>query len=126
MFSAKTTNEVPLGEGLFRRQGSNFKNWKVRRYSLLPSFRLMYSDALSGASKGSMNISNVTVCEGLRENIKSSGAPKVAVSMDVCSFDDSRTLNVVFDSVAEAKQFLLLLYRCSRKHNVPVSYFCIG
>jgi hypothetical protein len=125
MFSHKTTNEVPLGEGLFRKQGSNVKSWKVRKYSLLPSYTLQYSDALSNVVKGRMNISNVTVREGARENGKNSGGPKEAIAMDICSFDDSRNLEVVFDSVDEAKQFLLVLLKCTRKHNIPVCLLLI-
>lgn len=123
MFSNKTTNEVPVGEGLFRKQGSNVKNWKVRKYSLLSSYKLQYSDALSNVIKGSMQISNVTVREGAKENLKSSGGPREAIAMDICSFDDSRNLEVVFDSVDEAKQFLFVLQKCTRKHNIPVSFF---
>jgi len=121
MFSNKTTNEVPVGEGLFRKQGSNVKSWKVRKYSLLSSYTLQYSDPLSNVIKGNMNISNVTVREGARENGKNGGAPKEAIAMDICSFDDSRTLEVVFDAIEEAKQFLLVLHKCTRKHNIPVS-----
>ena len=29
MFSNKTTNEIPIGEGLFRKQGSNVKSWQI-------------------------------------------------------------------------------------------------
>ena len=97
---------------------------KVGKYSLLSSCQLQYSDALTSQIKGSMSISNVSLREGARENAKNSGAPKESFAMDICSFDDSRTLEVVFDTVADAKSFLQILYKCSRKQNIAVNCDC--
>lgn len=122
MFSNKNTSELPVGEGLFRKQGSTVKNWKVRQYALFSSSsELQYSDAQTGAVKGSMSVGNVSIREGAKENCKASGAPKEGYSMDICSFNDSRNLEVVFDSGAEARRFLKLLAKVAKKHNLSVS-----
>lgn len=119
---------VSLGEGLFRKQGSTVKNWKIRKYALFSSFELTYSDTISNATKGTMNVSNVSIREGTRENTKLSSSPhKDAYAMDILSYEDSRTLEVVFDSMEEAKKFLRVLCKCSKKHNISVSknYFLL-
>lgn len=110
-----------IGEGIFRKQGSNVKSWKVRKYVVTSDHILWYYD-ISGVLKGNMSIKNVRVGDGAPEAIASSGIPASqqvrAVSLNVKSLTDNRVLEVVLETEGECKSFLKYINNASIISNI--------
>lgn len=113
-----------VGEGLFRKQGSNVKNWKVRKYVITSDHILWYYDS-TDALKGNMTVKNIRVGEGNIDAIAASGIKgsiqSHAVSLAVKSLTDNRVLDVVLETETQCKNFLKQLYDASLHNNIPVS-----
>ncbi len=111
-----------LGSGMFRKLGSGVKNWKQRIYKIDKEFNLHYYDPKSNELKGTMNIKGVAVKLGDFSHIKASGISinNNAIPLSVVSLDDSRNLELVFDTLDEAKSFIQFLSRGSELNNFSV------
>ena len=120
--------EAIAGSGTFRKQGQGYKNWKVRKYIISANRKLSYYSTRSACTdadlKGIINISSVRLTQGSFENIKSSGISKTeiekAYALSLTCLEDSKTFELVFDSLAEIKYFLSLVEKISTVNNLPV------
>ena len=118
------------GNGTFRKQGQGYKNWKVRKYIISANRKLSYYSTRSACTdadmKGIINISSVRLTQGSFENIKSSGISKTeiekAYALSLTCLEDSKTFELVFDSLAEIKHFLSLVGKISTVNNLPVRF----
>ena len=122
------SNEKIVGFGTFRKQGSGYKNWKVRKYIIRTNLMLSYYDPKSSCSdadlKGTLNLTSVRLVQGNINNIKSSGIAKTeienAYALSLTCLENGRTIEIVFDSLAEIKHFLSLVDKISVVNNLPV------
>ena len=118
-----------IGSGVFRKCGSGFKSWKLRKFVLRSNCILTYYDTKSklelGDEKGSLDISAVELKQGDLKNIKSSGAPENAVALKLTCLKDSRIIELVFDTVSDLKNLICLIHRVSSMHNLEVRALCI-
>ena len=119
--------EAIAGSGTFRKQGQGYKNWKVRKYIISANRKLSYYSTKSACTdadlKGIINISSVRLTKGSVENIKSSGISteiEKAYALSLTCLEDSKTFELVFDSLAEIKHFLSLVEKISTVNNLPV------
>lgn len=116
---------VVVGEGMFRKQGSNVRSWKIRKYVVTSDHKLWYYDS-NGVPKGKMDVKNIRVGDGLPESIPNSGIPTAqhhgAMAINIKSLSDNRILEIVFDSEAHCKTFLVYLNKASVHNNIPVRF----
>lgn len=83
---------------------------------------LTYYDLKTDGEKGTFTVSKIKITKGPIENIEeliSSGvSPESAVAINVHSYDEMRTLEVVFFTTKDVKIFCDLLNQVSRTNNV--------
>ena len=110
-----------LGEGVFRKQGSNVRSWKVRKFVITSDHILWYYDS-SGTLKGSMCIKNIRVGDGTPESIMACGIPGPqqvrAMAVNIKSLTDNRTLEVVLETESDCRHFMVYLNRAAINSNV--------
>jgi hypothetical protein len=110
-----------VGEGVFRKQGSNVRSWKVRKYVITSDHILWYYDS-AGTLKGNMCIKNIRVGDGTPESISSSGIPGPqqvrAMAVNVKSLTDNRVMEIVVDSEGDCRNFMLHLNGAAINSNI--------
>lgn len=130
--SAKDSNysSVILGGGEFRKKGSKVKNWKIRSYYIKDDHRLLYFDPVTKEPKGVVDVSEVIISMGPRENLQKSGSSdfscEVGYSIMLSLLCESMNLELVFDTNKEAQKFVLLLGYVAVASNVTVPSFDIS
>lgn len=114
-----------IGGGEFRKKGSNVKSWKIRSYYVKEDATLMYFDPITKEPKGVINVSEVAIIEGPKENLQASGCSdfsiEIGVSLILTILSESRKMEVVFDTLKEAQKFCLLLGYVATASNLVVS-----
>lgn len=99
-----------------------YRNWKRRGYKIMSNGILTYYDLKTEGEKGTFNISKIKIINGPIENIweiDSDGVPaETAVAVNVHSYDEMRTLEVVFFTRKDVKIFCGLLLQASVTHNI--------
>lgn len=99
-----------------------YRNWKRRGYKVLSNGVLTYYDLKTQEEKGTFNISKLKIIQGPVENIQdlsANGASSdIAVAVNVHSYDEMRTLEVVFFTKKDVKIFCDLLLQASTTHNI--------
>lgn len=124
-----------VGEGKFRKLGSNVKNWKQRHYIILNNGNLRYYDigevksaASAAQDKGIKEfcLASITLEEGSERNLTASGCADFSaehgVAITITSFGiHIKVLDVVFDTIKEAKVFVQQVKSVSSSHNVEVN-----
>jgi hypothetical protein len=124
---AKESNHssVILGGGEFRKKGSNVKNWKIRSYYIKDDRKLLYFDPITKEPKGVVDVSEVIVSIGPKENLQKSGSSdfscEVGFSFMLSLLSESMNMEVVFDTKKEAQKFCLLLGYVATASNIIVS-----
>ena len=119
-------SEGRIGSGNFRKKGANVKNWKVRKYIIKRDGTLLYLDPSNGALKGTLSCKIIELYRGNATNIDDSGCTVLAeddtaFALDLHIIEGSRKLEIVFDSVSDAKTFVEFLGIVSSSHNITVS-----
>ena len=113
-----------IGGGEFRKKGSQVKSWKIRSYYIKEDGVLMYFDPMTKEPKGVIDITEVALTEGPIENLHASGCLDFAlengISLMLTIFNESRKMEIVFDSLKEAKRFCLLLSYVATASNLLV------
>ena len=87
-------DEGVVGCGNFRKQGSNVKNWKTRKYFIKRDGVLTYVDPSSGSIKGTITVKIIELYEGKPSNIEESGCTVISddepFALDLNSIDGQR------------------------------------
>jgi hypothetical protein len=112
-----------IGGGVFWKKGSAYRNWKRRGYKILSNGMLTYYDVKTNGEKGTFNISKIKIIPGPVENLQDLQAGEVSsstvgVPINIHSYDEMRTLEVIFFTSREVKIFCDLLIQASVIHNV--------
>ena len=122
-----TEASVILGGGEFRKKGANVKNWKIRSYYIKDDRKLLYFDPISKEPKGVVDVSEVIVSIGPKENLQKSGSSdfssEVGYSIMISLLCESINMELVFDSKKEVQKFCLLLGYVATASNVTVHLF---
>ena len=117
MFSATSTKSAEVGtfvgSGLFRKLSSQSllgsKNWRLRKYVVRNTPpTLCYYDTNDNTLKGLLAITSVVFERGSIESVKSSGCSNKSTgfALSMQNIEDARTLEMVFESFTEAKEFI--------------------
>ena len=106
------------------------KSWKVRKYYIRRDGSLIYADPLGGAVKGTMSVKFIELYPGNERNVADSGCTvltegECGFALDLHIIDDHRKLEVVFDSVTDAKHFVEHLNAVATSHNIKVNRNCV-
>lgn len=123
-----------VGEGEFRKLGSTIKNWKQRHYIVLNNGNLRYYDTTDVKSSASaieskkvkeFCLASVTLEEGSEKNLNASGCADFStehgVAITMTSFGMSiKVLELVFDTIQEAKDFVEHVRAVASSHNIEV------
>lgn len=111
-----------VGGGVFWKKGSAYRNWKRRGYKILSNGILTYYDVKTDGEKGTFNISKIKVIPGPIESIQeleSNGVTAdTGVAVNIHSYDEMRTLEVVCFSRRDVKKLCDLLILASTVNNV--------
>ena len=119
-----------VGKGTFRKEGSGFKNWKVRNYVIEGCDSkvrtiLRYFDPLTNVEKGSFDISALQMVLGNEQHLEKSGSldfcgdEGVSVILQSrCQEERKNTMNVVFDSMNILRLFCKQVESCTVNCNI--------
>lgn len=117
-------SSIILGGGEFRKKGSNIKNWKIRSYYIKDDKKMLYFDPISKEPKGVVDVTEVIVSVGPKENLQKSGSSdfscEVGYSILLSLLSESINMEVVFDTKKEAQKFCLLLGYVATASNIIV------
>ena len=97
----------------------------MRKYYIRRDGSLIYVDPLGGAIKGTISVKFIELYTGNLKNVSESGCTVLmdgesGFALDLHIIDDHRKLEVVFDSVSEAKRFVEYLSLVATSHNIKV------
>jgi hypothetical protein len=113
-----------IGNGIFRKKGSTIKNWKTRRYEVFVDGYLHYYDTntLSKSpydSNGHVDCNYCQIIDGKSSNLQESGCVDgIAITITSDSLSNGREFEIVFESISDTCNFLLLLAKVTVENNV--------
>jgi hypothetical protein len=114
--------DVVVASGYFWKKGSAIRSWRLRQYKIRPDGVLTYYTVNGDAVKGTFNIVKIKISAGPIENIwelESEAVPQdSAVAFDIYSYNDIRTLEVVFYTPEDGRALLLGLRKTTALSNV--------
>lgn len=127
MFSGRTptisASAPVIVQGMLWKKGqsSMVTSWKFRRYELQENGQMVYFENTS--AKGSMDLSDVFICDGPHENIVAVDKLnlKKRFPVNLKSQKDQRIMEVVFDSIDDLTLFVEGIMKLSMTSNVVVS-----
>ena len=110
-----------IGAGTFRKKGSRIRSWKLRTYEIHSDGQIVYSDPQTEEVKGTFDITTCELSTGPVENVEKSGLDRAnAIPIIVTSSVEKRGMEVVFDSLGDAKQFCMWIAKASKANNIKV------